>query len=144
MCRWTVVLLIGAVFYQSVHSQLPFYETVPPTSFSCQGRVYGYYADPEVNCQVFHICPGAYGRGKFSFLCPNQTVFNQAYLVCDHPYNVDCSTADGLYSVNDNFFALEEESQLPIACRNCKQISADSCTFIEMKMSFQRTYAVIY
>nr|WBW70070.1 venom protein [Lampona murina] len=107
--RWMVLLLIGAVFYQGCNTQLPFYETVPSTSFSCQGRAYGYYADPEVDCQVFHICPGAYGSTKFSFLCPNQTVFNQAYLVCDHPYNVDCSTADGLYSVNDNFFAVDEE-----------------------------------
>ncbi|GIX94611.1 chitin-binding type-2 domain-containing protein [Caerostris darwini] len=64
---------------------LPEYATIPKTSFSCDGRTYGYYADPEVNCQVFHICPGAYGVGHYSFLCPNQTVFNQAYLVCDHP-----------------------------------------------------------
>ncbi|XP_054712834.1 U-scoloptoxin(01)-Cw1a-like [Uloborus diversus] len=107
---WTILLLIGAVLIKNTACQiLPFYETVPPTSFSCSGRTYGYYADPEVNCQVFHICPGAYGRGQFSFLCPNQTVFNQAYLVCDHPYNVDCSTADGLYSVNNNFFALEDD-----------------------------------
>ncbi|XP_071040251.1 U-scoloptoxin(01)-Cw1a-like isoform X2 [Parasteatoda tepidariorum] len=105
-----IFILLCAVFLTVTKSQiLPVYDTVPKTSFSCAGRTYGYYADPEVNCQVFHICPGAYGNGKYSFLCPNQTVFNQAYLVCDHPYNVDCSTADGLYSVNNNFFAEEND-----------------------------------
>ena len=45
-------------------------------SFSCDGRAYGYYADPATNCQVFHICLGD-GDIKWSFLCPNQTIFNQ-------------------------------------------------------------------
>ena len=45
-------------------------------SFSCDGRAYGYYADPSTNCQVFHICLGD-GDIKWSFLCPNQTIFNQ-------------------------------------------------------------------
>ena len=40
------------------------------------GRAYGYYADPTTNCQVFHICLGD-GDIKWSFLCPNQTIFNQ-------------------------------------------------------------------
>ena len=45
-------------------------------SFSCDGRDYGYYADPATNCQVFHICLGERDI-KWSFLCPNQTIFNQ-------------------------------------------------------------------
>ena len=45
-------------------------------SFSCDGRAYGYYADPATNCQVFHICLGEQDI-KWSFLCPNQTIFNQ-------------------------------------------------------------------
>ena len=45
-------------------------------TFSCEGRSYGYYADPTTNCQVFHICLGD-GDIKWSFLCPNQTIFNQ-------------------------------------------------------------------
>ena len=45
-------------------------------NFSCDGRAYGYYADPTTNCQVFHICLGD-GDIKWSFLCPNQTIFNQ-------------------------------------------------------------------
>ena len=56
----------------------------------------GYYADPEAQCQAFHIC-GDDGRGglaKYSFLCPNGTVFNQQYFICDWWFNVDCSQVD--------------------------------------------------
>ena len=46
-------------------------------TFTCEGRAYGYYADPETNCQVFHICMGGDESLKWSFICPNQTIFNQ-------------------------------------------------------------------
>ena len=55
----------------------PIYAEVPDTSFSCLGQVDGgYYADPEAECQVFHICTndGQGGLSKYSFLCPNGTV----------------------------------------------------------------------
>ncbi len=45
-------------------------------TFDCSGRPYGYYADPQADCQVFHICLGE-DDIKWSFLCPNQTIFNQ-------------------------------------------------------------------
>ncbi|MPC10643.1 hypothetical protein E2C01_003282 [Portunus trituberculatus] len=50
---------------------------VQETSFSCQDRPYGYYADVEAECQVFHICNN---NAKWSFRCPNQTLFNQVRL----------------------------------------------------------------
>merc|ERR1719150_2713862 len=35
----------------------PVYAEVPETAFSCNGQVDGgYYADPEAECQAFHIC----------------------------------------------------------------------------------------
>ena len=70
----------------------------------------GYYADPEAECQAFHVC-GADGRGgltKYSFLCPNGTIFNQNYLICDWWFNFDCSEAEGLYSINDDIRAEQE------------------------------------
>lgn len=79
---------------------LPLLETVPITQFRCENRAYGYYADVEANCQVFHVCSNGI---KWSFLCPNQTVFNQNFLVCDYPGSVDCSQSEQLYSVNDYF-----------------------------------------
>merc|ERR1712036_196146 len=43
----------------------PIYSEVPESGFSCDGQVDGgYYADPEA---------------KYSFLCPNGTLFNQNY-----------------------------------------------------------------
>ena len=58
----------------------------------------GYYADPEALCQVFHICSddGQGGMAKYSFLCPNGTIFNQGYFICDWWFNVDCSEAEAL------------------------------------------------
>merc|ERR1711976_262644 len=55
----------------------------PETSFICAGQVQGYYADPEADCQSFHICANL-GDGdltKYSLLCPNGTLFNQQYFV---------------------------------------------------------------
>ncbi|XP_037783753.1 pro-resilin-like [Penaeus monodon] len=83
----------------------PILASVPDTGFSCDAQaVQGYYADtaPEAGCQVFHICQDrALRRQQDSFLCPNGTIFNQQYLVCDWWFNVDCSQAESFYSVNE-------------------------------------------
>ncbi|ROT76024.1 hypothetical protein C7M84_005413 [Penaeus vannamei] len=83
----------------------PILASVPDTGFSCDAQaVQGYYADTaaEAGCQVFHICQDrALRRQQDSFLCPNGTIFNQQYLVCDWWFNVDCSQAESFYSVNE-------------------------------------------
>jgi len=89
----------------------PIYAEVPESGFTCDGQVDGgYYADPEAECQVFHICTadGAGGLAKYSFLCPNGTIFNQNYFICDWWFNFDCSTAEDLYSLNDEIAAERE------------------------------------
>merc|ERR1719195_982589 len=86
----------------------PIYAEVPETAFSCDGQVDGgYYSDPEAECQAFHICTadGAGGLAKYSFLCPNGTLFNQNYFICDWWFNFDCATAEDLYSLNDEIAA---------------------------------------
>ena len=86
----------------------PIYAEVPESGFACDGQVDGgYYADPEAECQAFHICTadGAGGLAKYSFLCPNGTLFNQNYFICDWWFNFDCSTAEELYSLNDEIAA---------------------------------------
>merc|ERR1711862_689866 len=86
----------------------PIYAEVPESGFTCEGQVDGgYYADPEAECQAFHICTadGAGGLAKYSFLCPNGTLFNQNYFICDWWLNFDCSTAEDLYSLNDEIAA---------------------------------------
>ncbi|KAG7162965.1 uncharacterized protein LOC121873089 [Homarus americanus] len=83
----------------------PILASPPNTGFSCDDQaVQGYYADTasEAGCQVFHICQDrARRRQQDSFLCPNGTIFNQQYLVCDWWFNVDCSEAENFYSVNE-------------------------------------------
>merc|ERR1711892_884498 len=89
----------------------PIYAEVPESGFTCEGQVDGgYYADPEAECQAFHICTadGAGGLAKYSFLCPNGTLFNQNYFICDWWFNFDCSTAEELYSLNDEIAAERE------------------------------------
>jgi len=86
----------------------PIYAEVPESGFACDGQVDGgYYADPEAECQAFHICTadGAGGLAKYSFLCPNGTLFNQNYFICDWWFNFDCAEAEGLYSLNDEYAA---------------------------------------
>ena len=71
----------------------------------------GYYADTETKCQVFHICAST-DKGELttvSFLCPNGTIFNQNYFICDWWFNFDCAEAEGLYSLNDKIAAEREE-----------------------------------
>merc|ERR1711981_1528387 len=86
----------------------PIYSEVPESGFTCDGQVDGgYYADPEAECQVFHICTsdGQGGLSTYSFLCPNGTIFNQNYFICDWWFNFDCSEAETLYSLNDEIAA---------------------------------------
>merc|ERR1711994_358511 len=95
---------------------------VPESAFACDGQVDGgYYADGEAECQVFHICTadGAGGLAKYSFLCPNGTLFNQNYFICDWWFNFDCSTAEDLYSLNDEYAA--ERSALDGAASDAQE-----------------------
>ena len=64
-----------------------------PQSYGKRHHLQGYYGDPEADCQSFHICAndGVGGLLKYTFLCPNGTIFNQQYFICDWWFNVDCS-----------------------------------------------------
>jgi len=76
-----------------------------PDSFSCEGQDYGYYADVESACEIFHIClPIQDNEGivtstaKYSFFCGNGTVFDQQALVCNHADDAfPCEESPSLY-----------------------------------------------
>merc|ERR1712173_341495 len=92
----------------------PIFAFPPDTSFGCGGRIQGYYADTEADCQAFHIC-AKLGDGdltKYSLLCPNGTMFNQEYFICDWWFNVDCSLAESFYSTNEEI-AAEQAANSP-------------------------------
>lgn len=63
----------------------------------------GYYADLDARCQVFRVCANTDLTGQgFAFLCPNGTLFNQRFFVCDWYNNVDCSSSEQFYNRNGN------------------------------------------
>jgi len=91
----------------------PIYAEVPESGFTCDGQVDGgYYADPEAECQVFHICTadGAGGLSQYSFLCPNGTIFNQNYFICDWWFNVDCSESAALAEAKNSEIAAARDA----------------------------------
>ena len=47
---------------------------------------------------------------KYSFLCPNGSLFDQQYFVCDFWFNVDCSQAESQYSLNEILAAEREKN----------------------------------
>ncbi|XP_047102271.1 mucin-4 [Schistocerca piceifrons] len=78
-------------------------DDMPETSFDCRDKILGgYYADPETDCQMFHVCVKVPGVGvqNYRFLCPNDTAFDQESQICASWYDVDCEAAL-LYA--DNF-----------------------------------------
>ncbi|KAK4876319.1 hypothetical protein RN001_012741 [Aquatica leii] len=89
------------------HRPYPTYslEHMPDTEFSCRDKILGgYYADPETQCQMFHVCVKVSGVGvqDFRFLCPNGTAFDQDHQICADWQDVDCD-ATTLYYSSDNF-----------------------------------------
>lgn len=86
----------------------PIFSAVEQTSFSCDDKVFGgYYADPDMGCQAYHVClldPISGSMYPTSFLCPNGTLFQQQIFNCDWWYNVDCAAAEGLYGLAEGAF----------------------------------------
>lgn len=79
-------------------------QLMPDTSFTCRHKIVGsYYADPETDCQLFHVCVSVAGSIQdYRFLCPNDTAFDQESQTCADWYDVDCEAAT-LYYASDNF-----------------------------------------
>ena len=65
-----------------------------------------------ISIAAFHICVGEEELVKFSFLCPNGTLFNQQYFVCDWWFNVDCDNTEQFYSLNDELDTARQTSSL--------------------------------
>lgn len=67
-------------------------------TFNCTDKEYGYYADVDNDCQIFHVChPVHFGQGRstmyrWSFICPESTIFNQV------KHKIKISLADIFYS----------------------------------------------
>ena len=61
---------------------------------------------------MFHICTadGAGGLAKYSFLCPNGTIFNQNYFICDWWFNVDCAESAALAEAKNSEIAAARDT----------------------------------
>lgn len=77
------------------------------TSFNCADQeFYGYFADVNNGCQVFHICLPIYDdfgaridTAHWSFICGNATVFDQLTLTCNHFEDaLPCAEAPSYYN----------------------------------------------
>ncbi|XP_066986763.1 dr1-associated corepressor homolog [Macrobrachium rosenbergii] len=87
------------------------------TSFSCVERPYGYYADQDNSCRVFHICnPYLFSDGEvqtyqYSFMCGEGTIFDQNEMTCKAEYDATpCQEAQNFYFRNEQFGRPEEKS----------------------------------
>ncbi|KAF2905010.1 hypothetical protein ILUMI_01167 [Ignelater luminosus] len=74
-------------------------------TFSCADKAVGFYADPEYNCQIFHMCDEKGER--IPHVCANETSFNQEFRICDWKYNFDCSQAQKWYYLNELTYATD-------------------------------------
>ncbi|KYQ54525.1 hypothetical protein ALC60_06549 [Trachymyrmex zeteki] len=106
--RYLVLISVGILWSCVLGLQRPpprySQQYMPETSFSCRNKIIGsYYADPETDCQVFHVCVSVAGSIQdYKFLCPNDTAFDQESQTCADWYDVDCEAAT-LYYASDNF-----------------------------------------
>ncbi|XP_034662079.1 mucin-5AC isoform X1 [Drosophila subobscura] len=91
-------------------------QNMPKTQFTCHDKILGgYYADPETQCQMFHVCVKLPGIGlvhrrvnpfvqqvqDYRFLCPNTTAFDQELQICANWADVDCDKATSYYDNNN-------------------------------------------
>ncbi|KAL4706281.1 hypothetical protein ACJJTC_017448 [Scirpophaga incertulas] len=87
-------------------------------TFSCENRTYGYYADVDNDCQVFHVClPSQTPSGRnityrWSFICPTETIFNQEVLVCTRARDaIPCEESPMFFYVNMDIGKVPEDTQ---------------------------------
>jgi len=79
------------------------------TKFSCYGRQFGQYADVDKHCRVFHMCyplrDSVSGRKMFqriTFLCDDDSVFDQQNLVCAENSSVAHLCSDSVKYYNQS------------------------------------------
>ncbi|KAF2363126.1 Chitin binding domain [Trinorchestia longiramus] len=68
-------------------------DAMPNTSFTCDDKASGgYYADPDADCQMFHVCVRVSEDEirDHKFLCPNDTIFDQQNFICASWWDTEC------------------------------------------------------
>ncbi|XP_065167846.1 uncharacterized protein [Atheta coriaria] len=87
---------------------------LPNSKFDCTGKNTGYYADEDLQCEVFHYCQD---NAKHSWICPEGFTFHQVHLICMPPGadNI-CAKSSQFHFVNEYLYKpvnLEEHQRKP-------------------------------
>lgn len=101
-------------------SEIPDFTSYKNTStFTCYGKVTGYYADVKLKCRVYHFCTQMDSLGdtppyqRMSYICLEDSVFDQKDLNCvkKEDLKVPCERAESEYEKSNKQFDEKEESQ---------------------------------
>lgn len=99
------------------------------SEFTCDDRQPGYYADIDNDCQIFHRCVED-PKAIYSFICPEQTIFNQKVLVCvwNNSMDFDCEDSDDYYDESNQAFSGNStaESNISDNMMNAMEININS------------------
>ncbi|XP_028169030.1 putative uncharacterized protein DDB_G0271606 [Ostrinia furnacalis] len=80
------------------------------TKFDCVSKQNGYYADPELNCEVFHYCAD---NVKHSWICPEGFTFHQVHLICMPPtHDSICQKSAKYHFVNEYLYRPINEEEV--------------------------------
>lgn len=82
------------------------------TSFNCYGRSYGYYADVNNHCKVYHVCSPKHDEfGKqfyehYSFVCAEGLIFDQQKVTCvpNAQASSECLNSEKFYHKTASLF----------------------------------------
>jgi len=81
-----------------------FASTAPTSTFNCENRKFGYYADVGRNCTIYHLCnPVTLPNSpdlvyqRISFLCVQNSTFDQMTLSCTRQPQIACSISPDYY-----------------------------------------------
>ncbi|XP_041988593.1 probable basic-leucine zipper transcription factor Q [Aricia agestis] len=85
-------------------------ELLQQSKFNCVNKNTGYYADEELNCEVFHYCQD---NVKHSWICPDGFTFHQVHLICMPPTHDNiCTKSSKYHFVNDYLYRPVNEEEV--------------------------------
>ncbi|KAI8428332.1 hypothetical protein MSG28_002526 [Choristoneura fumiferana] len=80
------------------------------SKFNCVNKQSGYYADEELNCEVFHYCQDSV---KHSWICPEGFTFHQVHLICMPPTHDNiCQKSSKYHFVNEYLYRPINEEEV--------------------------------
>ncbi|XP_076234300.1 uncharacterized protein LOC143179127 [Calliopsis andreniformis] len=75
---------------------------LPLSKFDCVNKQTGYYADEDLNCEVFHYC---HENARHSWICPEGFTFHQVHLICMPPSgDINCKRSSQYHFVNEYLY----------------------------------------